>query len=510
MNFAESIISLYREQAYQELNAYYQHQTVYNVLGVERNENRHSAFIAWLLDPAESHSLREHPLRSFLSLIAAKAYNREKGNYREEVLRHLITGNYEFKTCTIKTEQSIIGLANGRTSEFVGVFEKGVIKNDAQNRFDIWMLLQVAFKDSDQIWTIPIILENKIYSSEGNCTESQNAQTVRYERAMGVICRVLEFSDSCQPLMVYLTPSGAQGPICKKFLHITYQDLLDHVISPASMSARLQNIGNDARSMIEGYIRNLSCPARNEERKDYSILAIEESENQYLRQIFASDAYKTALCAIHPNEAKVLLGEKYEEMPEKEDGLIEDFWNANEDLFKVVLYNQFKDSSINLEIVKGIIKDNNRDNTRYLVGPSEGEWLNANGRPASKSEASYLIFKAFCEQWHKNNPGSILSLEDLRGFFPGKLNRYYNGRYFQHLFYVMDDNPCFDVPGSKFEGKVSAGLGTWDFYQDDNHEFPHVESVHIRSVKMWRKDDFDRLVKHAGQNFGILVIPADK
>ena len=343
MNFADSIISLYSKQAYQELNAYYQHRTVYNVLGVERNENRHSAFIAWLLNPAESHSLREHPLRSFLSLIAAIAYDREECNYREDVLRHLITGNYELRTWTIKTEQSIIGLANGRTSEFVGVFEKGVIKNDAQNRFDIWMLLQVAFKDYEQTWTIPIILENKIYSSEGNCTDSQIAQTVRYERAMGVICRVLEFGDSCQPLMVYLTPSGAQDPICKDFLHITYQDLLDHVISPASMSARLQNIGNDARSMIEGYIRNLSCPTNNEEKKGYSILAIEESENQYLKQIFDSDAYKIALYAIHPNEAKVLLGED-KEMPEKVDALIEDFWNANEDLFKVVLYNQFKDS----------------------------------------------------------------------------------------------------------------------------------------------------------------------
>ena len=137
MNFAESIISLYRKQAYQELNAYYQHQTVYNVLGVERNENRHSAFIAWLLNPKESHSLNDHPLRKFLALTAAKAYYDRDVNCREEVLRHLITGNYELKAWTIKTEQSIVGLADGRTSEFVDVFENGVIKNDAQNRFDI-------------------------------------------------------------------------------------------------------------------------------------------------------------------------------------------------------------------------------------------------------------------------------------------------------------------------------------------------------------------------------------
>ena len=513
MNFADSIISLYRTQAYQELNAYYQYQTVYNVLGVERNENRHSAFIAWLLNPAESHCLTEHPLRKFLSLIAAKAYYAGKEYRHETVLRHLITGNYEFKSWTIKTEQSIIALANGRTSEFVDVFENGVIKNDAQNRFDIWMLLQVAFKDSDITWAIPIILENKIYSIEGNSIDPHKAQTERYTRAMQVICRVLELGDSCQPLMVYLTPSGAHPPRCESFLHITYQDLLDHVISPAAISARLQNTGNDARCMIEGYIRNLSCPARNEEKKDYSILAIEESENQHLRQIFDSDAYKTALYTLYSNEAKFLLENEAciddEECNARE--LIVDFWNANEDLFKVVLYNQFKDCKPNLEIVKRIIKENNRDNTRFWVGLKEGEWLNAKGRPASKSEASYLIFKAFCEQWGNNYPGDSLSLEKLRESFPGKLNRYYNGRYFQHLFYMMDDNLCFDVPGTKFENRpVDANMDTWDFYQDNNHEFPYVESKLIRSVKMWRKGDFDRLVKHAQQKFGILVVPADK
>lgn len=513
MNFAESIISLYRKQAYQELNAYYQHQTVYNVLGVERNENRHSAFIAWLLNPKESHSLNDHPLRKFLALAAAKAYYDRDVNCREEVLRHLITGNYELKAWTIKTEQSIVGLADGRTSEFVDVFENGVIKNDAQNRFDIWMLLQVTFKDSDATWAIPVILENKIYSVEGNHADQNKAQTVRYERAMQVICRVLDLGENCQPLMIYLTPSGAQSPKSKSFLHVTYQELLDHVISPAAISARLLNIGSDARNLIDGYIRNLSCPARNDVKKDYSILGIDESENLYLQQIFDSDAYKTALCAIYPTETKALLKEEdykmYEECSARE--LIVDFWNANEDLFKVVLYNQFKDCPSSLDIVKRIIKDNNRDNTRYWVGLNEGEWFNSNGKPASKSEASYLIFKVFCEQWSKENPNKSLSLEELREAFPGKLNRYYSGRYFQHLFYVMDANLHFDVPGSKFDGDpVNADLDTWDFYQDDSHEFPCVESVKIRSVKMWRKGDFDRLVEHAEKKFGILVIPAEK
>lgn len=48
---------------------------VFNILGLERNENRHSAFIAWLLNPAESHQLGENPLKHFLALLATHTYD---------------------------------------------------------------------------------------------------------------------------------------------------------------------------------------------------------------------------------------------------------------------------------------------------------------------------------------------------------------------------------------------------------------------------------------------------
>ena len=493
-------MSLYKMPAYQKLNAYYQHNTIYNVLGIERNENRHSAFIAWILNPIESHSLGEIPMRKFLSLIATKAYH-AKESMTEEVLRHLITGNYKIKSSTIKNEQSIIGLINSQRDKFPDIVKNGVWKDNAQNRFDIWMLLEITLNnssDKEATWNIPLILENKIYSTEGYHDDSEKAQTVRYSKAMKIICKDLGLRDNCQPLMVYLTPAYSAEPKCKSFLHLTYQELLDHVISPASMLASSRNISDDAKILIDGYIRNLSCPAKNDNKKDYSILAIDEDENKYLEEIYESEAYQIALAKIHSNEAILLMGNKNKDNEDKDPPyqFIDDFWNANEDLFKIVLYNHFKNEKNKITIVNKIVKGSNRDNTRYFVFANNTV---LNEKPASKSESSYLIFKAYCIQNHERD----LTLEDLRSAFPVSINQYYCKKYFQHLFYNIDDSLSFDVKG-RFDGKkVNLKDNPWDFYQDQAHEFPNVDK-NIRSVKMWRKDDFDRLLEKA-RSLGIRI-----
>ena len=511
-NFVDSILDLYKTPAYQKLNAYYEAQTIYSALGVQRNENRHSAFIAWLLNPSESHALKESPLRRFLSLVAALAGDRIP-TWKEDVRTHLITGNYNLIIQKIETEQSIAGLVyDNNAMSLDSIVDKqasGAYKTDSQNRFDVWILLQIAFydaSDNEAIWNIPIVLENKIYSKEGNSTNKEKAQTVRYTNAVNVICASLNLLN-CLPLLVYLTPSGVDGPVSSSFIHLTYQKLLDHVISPASMAAHLQNSSTDAHVMLDGYIRNLSCPSKSNER-DYSILAIAQAENENLEEIYGSKAFRTAFLARYYDYAKKLIDGELMEIDDSP--LIADFWNSNENLFKVVLYNHFKDESDKLCVVNKIIRDSNRDNTKYWVGIREGEWINTNTRPASKSEASYLIFKAYCLIQGTKDSDVVLSLDNLRKAFPGTLNTYYHNRYFQHLFYIVDDNLCFDVPNTKYNGlNANVKNGTWDFYVDENHKLPHVCSTNIRGVKMWRKNDFASLMSKA-KEYGIIVKPYDE
>ena len=464
-----NILELYKTTTYQKLNAYYGQSTVFNILGIERSENRHSAFLAWLLNPTSTHGLKDTPLRKFLSLVATKATDQEKCYYHQ-VRERLITGDFTLKVESIKTEQSIIGLANGQTDDFKGVVEtndKGIFKNDAKNRFDIWMLLHFSYideHDQEQQWYLPIVLENKIYSAEGNANDEEKAQTVRYHRAVNILKNIVcAGTNYVQPLLIFLTPSDAKKPTHDAFIHLTYQDILDHVIQPCSYLSAAQGASTDVRVLMDGYIRNLSRPSNKdgEDIKDYSILAIADSENNDLKEIFRSDAFQAALCAIYPNEAKKILDKDYK-VVEDDLPLLEQFWNANEDLFKIVLFNQFKDDEKKLKAVQGIIKVNNRDNTRYLVGLKSGEWLNVNGKPASKSEASFLIFKAYCLLQEKKQPSAELTVDHLRSKFDCSLNAYYHNRFLQHLFYDFNDEVTVDVKTNKhFGAPILPESDTW-------------------------------------------------
>lgn len=507
--FSKDILSLSKDPAYQELNAYYQTSTVFNILGLERNENRHSAFIAWLLNPAESHQLGENPLKQFLSLVAAHTYDQD-GNadeykcYYDIVRQHLITGNYRLEVDTIRTEQSIIGLARGESSNFENYVEKtksGAFSTDSQNRFDIWMLLHITFEGengADETWTLPLVVENKIYSKEGDAGDKDKAQTVRYKNAMGVIKNIIGQGKYCQPLMVYLTPDRTK-PTAEDFVPLSYQDLLDYVITPSSIHAQAQTISQETKVMLDGYIRNLSCPTTNSDAdKSYSILAIEASESDKLERIYAHPAFKQALYGMYSSEAQQLLDAEYKET-EGEQKIIEGFWNANENLFKVVLYNHFKDDTEKMKVAWRIIKVSNRDNTHYIVIDADGESMNQ--KPASKSESAFLIFKAYCQKEKET-----VNLDKLREAFPCKeISTYYYDRYLQHLFYDFDTDVTVDFHAHKYYGNVIQE-GNWDFYSDDDHILP-CASGRVRNVKMWRKGDFDRLVEWA-KKYGINVIPA--
>ena len=87
----KQILDMYNDSTYQELKAYYEKTTIFNVLGVERSETRHSAFLCWLLNADANHGLGGEPMKKLLRLYATKMD--DDSSFRIM----LMTGDYELE-----------------------------------------------------------------------------------------------------------------------------------------------------------------------------------------------------------------------------------------------------------------------------------------------------------------------------------------------------------------------------------------------------------------------------
>ena len=133
----KSILKIKNNPVYQELKGYYGHSTIFSALGIERNENRHSAFLCWLLDPKSDHQLGVEPLKKFLALYAA---TNDKNDI--ELRAAFITGRFEVEAVEINKEVALARFC-----------DTNVNLNEKQKRLDIWAEFSVVLPDSNDKFT---------------------------------------------------------------------------------------------------------------------------------------------------------------------------------------------------------------------------------------------------------------------------------------------------------------------------------------------------------------------
>lgn len=141
--------------------------------------------------------------------------------------------------------------------------------------------------------------------------------------------------------------------------------------------------------------------------------------------------------------------------------------------------------------------DNDMDNSRYRV-KVDGEYLFSNKPSLSKSMTALAIFQAYTKKHHVQN------VQELREVFPcEKLNSYYYTNYYKHLFYYYAGLRPFGWElkynaDNKNKGKLA--LAQWDFYTKIDERLHTSTGLTMIAVKMWRKDDFDKLMRHIKDN----------
>ena len=130
-----SILRIKNNSVYQELKSYYSQSTIFSALGIERNENRHSAFLCWLLDPKSDHQLGVEPLKKFLALYAANNKNLDI-----ELIAAFITGRYELENIQLEKELTLARFCD--EVDAINLDEK-------QKRLDIWAEFSVVLPDNN-------------------------------------------------------------------------------------------------------------------------------------------------------------------------------------------------------------------------------------------------------------------------------------------------------------------------------------------------------------------------
>ena len=392
----KQILDMFNDSTYQGLKAYYEKTTVFNVLGVERNETRHSAFLCWLFNSNASHGLGEEPMKKLLRLYATKM------NVDDSFRIMLMTGNYHLELTDIVTEKS--------TSD------ERADKAKRKDRMDVWATM--TLKDSagnDQ--SLALVIENKIYSGE------EDTQTKRYHQYVASVC-----GEDVKPIEIFLTPSEAKGPACDTFVHITYQELLDSVIQPLA----LLEMPDDALLIISDYIRNLSKPSTSTDGKTYTVLATSSTEKAKLMDFLKKYSQLFHLALVAGNRQKVGKDNQCRELINGSDDLelLAALWHSNEDLFKAVLSvlkENPSEMTFSPDIYDSVFKETNRDTTKYNVLCNR-QYV---GWHLNQAKTALHIFRAYLQ----NNPGA--SLQQLREAFPRELNNY---SYFQNLIDLVKSN----------------------------------------------------------------------
>lgn len=214
----------------------YQTKSMMEIVGVHRDENKHSDFLAWLFDSSSDHQLGVSPAEKLIELINKKV---------------------KITKCTAKRE----------------------VAGKDRDRVDIILEIEAEPKN------IRVIFENKVNAPE-TIDKNGIGQTKRYHREYS------QKNDGFENVYIYNRCDKSQLPQCQEFICITYQDIVDNIIEPL-----LPNLNPRTEFILKDYILTLEKPVNVEKQTDKIIMAmgkeLKENLKEFLDENF--DLFATAI-----------------------------------------------------------------------------------------------------------------------------------------------------------------------------------------------------------------------
>ena len=245
-----SILELLKSKDFYELEQLYSRNTILDIFNISRRELSHSSFIAWVLNPKQSHGLGEYPLRRLIELCYDSL---------DDKLKNIVYSNYEISNVNVEREKSI--------------------DND-KSRLDLYITFRV--QTDSELLNVHIIIENKIDSEE------HDNQTDKYSKWLTSIC-----SSKDIPLMIYLSPTDSRENTNNGFCYLSYEDFSNKLLH--NCLYRINDSFNKA--IVSDYICSLSKSETilqsNDKELAYNIIASSDDEKVLIQKLI--DNYSQVL-----------------------------------------------------------------------------------------------------------------------------------------------------------------------------------------------------------------------
>lgn len=196
LQIKESLLKL--EEALSNLKNVKNHEiNIFEAVGVQTQEVKHSAFLSWLIDSSQPHGLNTMFLSALLQIAKENSiYDRSVG----VDCRSILVTDHGFSFDNFVSAQDRLV----RTER---------VAMDNTSRTDIFVV-------SDETRTL-LIIENKVFTS------THDNQLLNYESGFSAY-------DDYKKIYIYLTPNGDMpfdddGNYCPKWCRVSYKDVLNIV-----------------------------------------------------------------------------------------------------------------------------------------------------------------------------------------------------------------------------------------------------------------------------------------
>lgn len=456
----KTLIEFNQDQQFIELRERYSTRSFLEIMSVERSENRHSSFLAWLLEAKDfAVNVKDHPIVHLLDIairrLGEQGEKIEKENDAAETKCDAITGSNGIKNIVLSRDIKDINIEEITTEKAVKDVTSELYKDNIQDRIDIYIKCKLKTVNSLSSKEITIIIENKVGSNEGQ-EKNDNKPNADSSSGWKEYCKKKQterYYMAChghQTIFIFLTPGKDKRVIeaqDKHFINITYQDILDEIIEPLLAN---QNISSRIRVLLEEYVLSLSLPGiytgnedNNKKKSIKSAIIMAEKKQDvekitellYKHQNYVTLILSAAKCLSEENE---IIGANYEAAaiksaifftPQQDEevkyifNLLNSFGHTYKNLFIAILKTYINsDESINdtrideiKEVYKSLIS-NARDLSEFSVKKDGTEQLKSRkGKPGKGLFAEFIIRKyieCYNNQNLKENPYDYFKINE--------------------------------------------------------------------------------------------------